>query len=210
MLLLQVRNKADSLFKIVGAASVAAKVTRDECIENWLFEEDGESTTIPRALDDMGRKAAEANAHGPEQSRDTRDSLGEQSELVPSPWGNILGSGYPGGRTEIPFQAITTLNRTFRSQDCCLDGLLPRSRLRISLCGPVLMEYYQEPIGSESLYRQMVGYGQISTSPQHFMWITRVDEGQASLVKAFQSGQGREKDRCAVTKDLSLCTLGML
>ena len=34
-----VTSKADSKFKIVGAASVAAKVTRDACVEGWCFEE---------------------------------------------------------------------------------------------------------------------------------------------------------------------------
>lgn len=35
-----VTAKADSKYKIVGAASVAAKVTRDAWIGGWVFEED--------------------------------------------------------------------------------------------------------------------------------------------------------------------------
>jgi ribonuclease HII len=40
-----VETKADSKFKIVGAASVAAKVTRDACVDGWVFEEDSASAT---------------------------------------------------------------------------------------------------------------------------------------------------------------------
>ena len=38
---IKVEQKADATYKIVGAASIAAKKTRDTCIEQWCFEETG-------------------------------------------------------------------------------------------------------------------------------------------------------------------------
>lgn len=42
-------TKADSKYKIVGAASIAAKVTRDACLEEFIYEErfDPESGDAP-------------------------------------------------------------------------------------------------------------------------------------------------------------------
>ena len=38
----------------------------------------------------------------------------------------------------------------------------------------------------------------------------RTDEGQASLVKAFESAKGRDKGRCILAKELSLKSVGDL
>jgi len=43
----------------------------------------------------------------------------------------------------------------------------------------------------------------------HFLF-HRIDEGQASLVKAFETGKGPDKDRCMVIKDLKITSVGML
>ena len=66
-----VTAKADSKYKIVGAASVAAKVTRDAWIEGWLFEEEG--------------------AH------ENLDALCMPGVRGTCTWSTEVGSGYPSG-----------------------------------------------------------------------------------------------------------------
>ena len=38
----------------------------------------------------------------------------------------------------------------------------------------------------------------------------RTDEGQTSLIKAFETGRGLDKDRSAVTKDLHIKSVNVL
>jgi ribonuclease H2 subunit A len=45
-----VSKKADSLFPIVSAASICAKVTRDQCLEQWSFIEAKQGMYIDREM----------------------------------------------------------------------------------------------------------------------------------------------------------------
>ncbi|KAF9468091.1 ribonuclease H-like domain-containing protein [Collybia nuda] len=132
-----VTNKADSKFKIVGAASVAAKVTRDACLEGWCFEE-----SISGATD---------------------------------PWGNELGCGYPSDP---------------KTQAWLKNSIEPTFGF------PKIVRF------SWATVKIL-----LEKNAHAVKWI---DEGQASLIKAFETGQGREKDRNAVTKDLKLISVSML
>lgn len=40
--------------------------------------------------------------------------------------------------------------------------------------------------------------------------LDRIDEGHASLVKAFETSTGKDKDRCIVTKDLAISSVTTL
>lgn len=80
------RNKADSLFKIVGAASCAAKVTRDFLVENWIWEETA------------GDKMAASNLPKRSSSKELPKVDGRPTVLEGQAlWGTgkELGSGYP-------------------------------------------------------------------------------------------------------------------
>jgi len=132
-----VTNKADSKFKIVGAASIAAKVTRDACIEDWHFEE----------------------SDGPS----------------PPTWNTDFGCGYPSDP---------------KTQAWLKDSLEPTFGFpKVARFSWTTVKLLLEKAAHE------------------VKWI---DEGQASLVKAFETGKGLDKDRCAVTKDLKITSVAML
>ncbi|KAJ7170690.1 ribonuclease H2 subunit A [Mycena crocata] len=132
-----VESKADDKFKIVGAASVAAKVTRDACIEGWVFEENADNST--------------------------------------ENWDTELGSGYPSD---------PKTKAWLRNSMDSVFGFPKIVRFSWSTV-KVLLEKDGKTVD----------------------WI---DDGQASLIQAFESAKGREKDRSAVAKDLGLKSVGML
>ncbi|KAI0030133.1 ribonuclease HII [Vararia minispora EC-137] len=146
-----VAAKADDKFKIVGAASVAAKVTRDAWIEGWLFEED-----------------------------DREDA---------SRWSSQFGSGYPSDPTTKAW-IQSSLDRTFgypsfvRFSWTTVKVILEKDAHKVKW-----------PVSHAPLY-------QYPTNASR-----RIDDGQASLVKSFESGSGADKDRCLVARDLGLSTI---
>ncbi|KAG5461729.1 MAG: ribonuclease H-like domain-containing protein [Olpidium bornovanus] len=76
-----VAKKADAKYPVVSAASIAAKVTRDEVLRNWIFEEDRRP---PRGAESPGGAAAgRAEASPP-----------------PEKFSTGFGSGYPSGTWE--------------------------------------------------------------------------------------------------------------
>ncbi|KAI0300913.1 ribonuclease H-like domain-containing protein [Russula brevipes] len=141
-----VTAKADSKYKIVGAASVAAKVTRDAWIEGWVFEEDAQESSDTLGVTSIGRT-----------------------------WSTAVGSGYPSDPNTKAW-VKDSLEKTF--------GYPSIARFSWSTIKAVLED------GAHAVE-----------------WI---DDGQASLVKAFENGTGYDKDRCAVSKDLCISTVGML
>ncbi|KAG6908341.1 hypothetical protein DXG01_005252 [Tephrocybe rancida] len=137
-----VTNKADSKFKIVGAASVAAKVTRDACLEGWVFEE----------------------------------SIAEDGTAVTSGLPETaVCSGYPAD--------------------------------------PKTQAWLKESIEPTFGFPKLVRFSWTTVKlilDKHAHAVKWTDEGQASLITAFESGRGREKDRCAVAKDLKIISIGEL
>ena len=165
-------NKADSKFKIVGAASIAAKVTRDVCLDSWHFEE-------------------------------------SDGSLGASTWNTEFGSGYPSGNTRRhrAFISSITVLPDPKTQAWLKNSVEPTFGfpriVRFSwTTAKLLLEKTAHTIKWSDLRSCAVI---ILLTPNG-----RTDDGQASLVKAFDKGTGLEKDRCAVSRDLAITSVAML
>ncbi|KAI0671744.1 ribonuclease H2 subunit A [Trametes maxima] len=150
-----VAAKADQKYKIVGAASVAAKVTRDAWIEGWMYEECYE--------DPSGRT-----------SKYFAKEEGGKPQVA-AKWATEMGSGYPSDpKTQAWIK--NSLDPTF--------GYPSLVRFSWSTV-KVVLDKNAHPV----------------------KW---TDDGQESLMKAFVSATGPDKDRCAVIKDLGLKSVSTL
>ncbi|KAI0719271.1 ribonuclease H2 subunit A [Cerioporus squamosus] len=170
-----VQAKADQTFKIVGAASVAAKVTRDAWVEGWVYEEDAPPVNCAggvkaRLFQQPGRVGEDVEMEaGVENKTEAEGFKGEGK------WVEKTGSGYPSDPNTQAW-IRSSLEPTF--------GYPSFARFSWATI-KVVLEKDAHPVE----------------------WI---DDGQASLMHAFVNPTGRDKDRCAVTKDLHLTSVGTL
>lgn len=104
-----VASKADATYPVVGAASIAAKVTRDSCLETWQYAERA-LPCAPQAAPERKRKRDDSKTQCLSRQRPGADAETAVEALVraasdaddadtPAPVADDiwqLGSGYPG------------------------------------------------------------------------------------------------------------------
>ncbi|CBQ71403.1 related to 35 kDa ribonuclease H [Sporisorium reilianum SRZ2] len=88
-----VTSKADAIYPIVGAASIAAKVTRDRCVEGWRYAEQPVRTecVLGDATNVLHGEAMERKRKECDDDVDVWTSMG------------ALGSGYPGDPNTVAY-----------------------------------------------------------------------------------------------------------
>lgn len=185
-----VANKADSKFKIVGAASVAAKVTRDALLEGWVYEEDGigapadvegAAAPIAEVLEEVSDAVAEDAAATEDAIMEdgTAPDVDNKATATPaaptSRFPPERGSGYPSD-PKTKAWLVAALEPTFG---------FPRAVRFSWATSKVLLD-------------------------KHAHAVKWTDEGDAALTAAFNSVAGRDKDRCAVTRELGVRSVGAL
>lgn len=169
---------------------MAAKVTRDAWIEGWIYEEDTPSS--------------DKQYDSPSTSEAKRR------------WASEFGSGYPSGSTSFLsfFRCAPADPAPRRPQDKGMDQLVTRSYIWVPLFRPLFMDDSQGLPRERGTRRSMVRRFHLllplCAQLGHPTRSCRIDDGQASLVKAFESASGRDKERCAVTRDLFLSSVGTL
>ncbi|EST07415.1 Ribonuclease HII/HIII domain protein [Kalmanozyma brasiliensis GHG001] len=110
-----VTSKADAIYPIVGAASIAAKVTRDRCVEGWKYAEQRQQVPSSKAAGDEEVKVlGDATNHTPSHlgsAAETKkrkaevESVPQSTQNVDTVWSSMgsLGSGYPGDPNTVAY-----------------------------------------------------------------------------------------------------------
>lgn len=175
---IDVRAKADSLFKIVGAASVAAKVTRDAWVDNWVWEEDHKPSSVAPV--------------------ETKGKASDKKSLIES-WTKEFGSGYPSDPNTRDWLA-NHFEPTFGFPSVARFSWAPVKTACETKGAKVL--WYVPAYSIHDLSPWFVLYSRDGTDQNN-----RTDEAgvtQKSLVKSFESQVGVDKGRCFIAKELSV------
>lgn len=88
-----ITRKADAIYPIVGAASIAAKVTRDAILESWRYAERGIGGGAADSAPQRKRRRLEPSEEPEDAEGDAAEGDAAEGDAADA-W--VTGSGYPG------------------------------------------------------------------------------------------------------------------